>query len=127
MPKLTASDPDQFIIMLLNAVTVFHVHHLNTSGRGSFAQHEALGDLYEAIEGHTDDIAEAYIGLKNRGIGSMTGNCPISDSPLDDVLMLMEFVQNNRKVMGSESFMQNMLDELEGSIAKAIFKLRRLE
>lgn len=127
MTKYSASNPSEFIVMLLNSVTVLHVHHLNVTGGGSFAKHMALGDLYEAIEDHVDSIAEAYIGLHNKPMNPASCQCPISESPVDDVKMILDFVQSNRDVMGKESFMQNLIDELEGSIASALYKLRRLE
>jgi len=47
---------------LMNARTSFHKLHLKVSGGGSFAAHLALNDLYDALPGHADTLAEQYQG-----------------------------------------------------------------
>jgi DNA-binding ferritin-like protein len=47
---------------LMNAATSFHKLHLHVNGPGSYAQHKALGDLYESLPKLADDIAEGYQG-----------------------------------------------------------------
>lgn len=47
---------------LMNAATSFHKLHLKVTGVGSYAAHKALNDLYDALPGHADDLAEGYQG-----------------------------------------------------------------
>lgn len=47
---------------LMNAATSFHKLHLKVTGAGSFAAHKALNELYDALPGHADDLAEGYQG-----------------------------------------------------------------
>jgi len=47
---------------LMNAATSIHKLHLKVTGIGSFAAHKALNELYDALPGHADDLAEGYQG-----------------------------------------------------------------
>ena len=47
---------------LMNAATSIHKLHLKVTGAGSYAAHKALNDLYDALPGHADDLAEGYQG-----------------------------------------------------------------
>lgn len=46
----------------MNAATSFHKLHLKVNGMGSYAAHKALNELYDAMPGHADDLAEGYQG-----------------------------------------------------------------
>ena len=47
---------------LMNAGTSFHKLHLKVTGLGSYASHKALNELYDAMPGHADDLAEGFQG-----------------------------------------------------------------
>lgn len=47
---------------LMNAATSIHKLHLKINGTGSYAAHKALNELYDALPGHADDLAEGYQG-----------------------------------------------------------------
>jgi DNA-binding ferritin-like protein len=47
---------------LMNAATSFHKLHLKVTGLGSYASHKALNELYDALPGHADDLAEGFQG-----------------------------------------------------------------
>jgi len=51
-----------YVHELMNATTSIHKLHLKVTGEGSFAQHKALGELYEALPELVDGIAEGYQG-----------------------------------------------------------------
>ena len=51
---------------LMNAATSFHKLHLKVKGAGSFAAHKALNEIYDALPGHADTIAEAYQGASEK-------------------------------------------------------------
>ncbi len=47
---------------LLNAAVSFHKMHLKITGEGSYAAHIALNELYDALPGHADALAEGFQG-----------------------------------------------------------------
>ena len=51
---------------LMNAATAIHKLHLKVTGAGSFAAHKALNELYDALPGHADDLAEGYQGASEK-------------------------------------------------------------
>lgn len=51
---------------LMNAATSFHKLHLKVSGAGSYAAHKALNELYDALPGHADDLAEGFQGAAEK-------------------------------------------------------------
>ena len=51
---------------LMNAATSFHKLHLKVTGLGSFAGHKALNELYDALPGHADALAEGFQGAAEK-------------------------------------------------------------
>jgi DNA-binding ferritin-like protein len=51
---------------LMNAATAIHKLHLKVSGSGSYAAHKALDELYDALPGHADDLAEGFQGASEK-------------------------------------------------------------
>jgi len=51
---------------LMNATTSFHKMHLKITGVGSYAAHKALNELYDALPGHADDLAEGFQGVEEK-------------------------------------------------------------
>jgi DNA-binding ferritin-like protein len=51
---------------LMNAATSIHKLHLKVTGTGSYAAHKALNELYDALPGHADDLAEGYQGATEK-------------------------------------------------------------
>ena len=51
---------------LMNAATAIHKLHLKVSGSGSYAAHKALNELYDALPGHADDLAEGFQGASEK-------------------------------------------------------------
>jgi DNA-binding ferritin-like protein len=51
---------------LMNAATSIHKLHLKVKGTGSYAAHKALNELYDALPGHADDLAEGYQGASEK-------------------------------------------------------------
>ena len=49
---------------LMNAGTSFHKLHLKVNG--SYAAHKALNELYDAMPGHADDLAEGFQGAAEK-------------------------------------------------------------
>lgn len=51
---------------LMNAATSFHKLHLKITGIGSFSGHLALNELYDALPGHADTLAEQFQGAAEK-------------------------------------------------------------
>jgi DNA-binding ferritin-like protein len=51
---------------LMNAATAIHKLHLKVSGSGSYAAHKVLNELYDALPGHADDLAEGFQGASEK-------------------------------------------------------------
>jgi len=51
---------------LMNAATSIHKLHLKVTGPGSFASHKALNELYDALPGHADTLAEGFQGAHEK-------------------------------------------------------------
>lgn len=51
---------------LMNAATSIHKLHLKVKGTGSYAAHKALNELYDALPGHADDLAEGFQGASEK-------------------------------------------------------------
>ncbi len=70
---------------LMNAATSIHKLHLKVTGAGSFAAHKALNELYDALPGHADDLAEGYQGASEKLL-SYTESSPKVLNSVDDAL-----------------------------------------
>ena len=51
---------------LMNMTTSIHKLHLKITGTGSYAAHKALNELYDALPGHADALAEGYQGAAEK-------------------------------------------------------------
>jgi len=121
--KTDVSAASEFIEKLLMAVDSIHKVHLMTTGPGSFAAHEALGETYSALEDGLDGLAESYmgcqyVGLEFKGV-DVSNYCA-------EVRKIYDYVEANRMMMGTESHIQNKVDEILDGLARSLFKLDRL-
>jgi DNA-binding ferritin-like protein len=117
----------EFIGNLLHSATITHFMHLSVSGEGSYAKHKALGKYYEEIVDLTDTLAEAIQGCYGElieGYPSMFAN--VNSEPLEYMLMLKDYVTNNRKAMPQESNIQNEIDSIATLIDSTLYKLTYL-
>jgi DNA-binding ferritin-like protein len=120
------ADPGQatrFVARILDAVTAIHKVHLMTTGPGSFAAHEALGEAYDDLQEGADNLAESFMGCNET---------PLAFPGIDasrwstEVRAIYEFVEENRAMMGNESHIQNLVDDVLDKLARQLFKLDRL-
>lgn len=61
MQKVDAMTAD-LVVEVMNAATSLHKLHLQVTGDGSYAQHKALNEIYDALPEQADVIAEGYQG-----------------------------------------------------------------
>ena len=83
----------------LGFVVQIHVFHWLTT---SYAQHKALGNLYDDIHDKTDDFMEKYMGKYGRNIGANSAS------------MISYNASNINEVIDSfEAFLINLTGELD--------------
>ena len=126
---MSAVSAGEFVGQLLHAVTVAHVLHLRT---GSFSQHKALEELYEGLQDSVDEFAEAYQGSygmiedypASLGMPELPrGPMLLPSAPVEWLATLSQFVQEGRKSMPQDSELQNLVDEIQGLIDRANYRL----
>jgi DNA-binding ferritin-like protein len=119
----------QFIAVLFLARDLAHRAHLRTTGPGSFARHEALGDFYPAVVDFADTLAEAYQGCELTLI-----DIPLLDNEFpgeikESLQAQRKWIKANRykAVEKDETQMQNIIDEIVALYDRTIFKLHYLQ
>lgn len=110
---------------LMNAATSFHKLHLQVSGPGSFAAHKALNELYDALPGLADTIAEGYQGacemiLKYEGQGPAILNSV--DEAVEYLRQMKTQVDELQAIMPYSEII-NTLDTVKDEINAAKYKL----
>lgn len=117
----------EFFARLLNAVTVAHVLHFQQTGPGSYARHQALGELYDELNERIDSLVEDWQGCHDTVIEDYPF-API-EKPADPVAFieeLYEYVETARADVSDESHIQNQIDEICTLVSTTRYKLKRL-
>lgn len=110
---------------LMNAATSFHKLHLRVQGIGSYAAHKALNDLYDALPGHADDLAESFQGASEKLL-ECQDMAPRKINTVDEAINYLREMCN--MVTGLQSKMPyseivNDLDTIKSTINSAKYKL----
>lgn len=123
---------EKLLAVMFLSRDVAHKVHWSTKGKGSFAQHMALGTFYDSIIDSADKIAEAYMGR----YGSF-GEVPVmepSEKPtknnIDTLLEnYMDMIEEGRyeACEKDDTPLQNLIDEAIAVYLSALYKLRNLE
>ena len=103
---------------------LLHFAHLSTK---SFAAHKALGEMYDSIIEHVDNIAEVYMGkfglLKNL-------ECDCAKVPSDIITYIKDeaqWVDDNRMfICKGYKPVDNLIDGLLAEYSRTIYKLENL-
>ena len=119
----------QFIAVLFLARDLAHRAHLRTTGPGSFAAHEALGEFYPAVVDLADSLAETYQGATLELI-----DIPLLDNEFpgeikESLVAQRDWLKVNRyrAVKREDTQMQNIIDEIVALYDRTIFKLHFLK
>ena len=113
--------PVQFIGKLFETRDVAHLAHLKTK---SYAQHIALGDYYDGLLDLVDSFTESYQGLY--GLLNLEVLKGIISDPIVLIEALYKYIDGNRSIF-KESFLQNVLDEIQQLNAQTLYKLKNLK
>jgi len=124
--KETKSSLISLVSRLLDSQRQTHIFHLQTK---SFAEHKALQDYYDAIDGLVDGIVESYQGK----YGILTGWKSVGTQEYQSSEQVITYL----KALGDEvskvytivkdTYIQNQLDEVTALINSTLYKLRFLK
>jgi hypothetical protein len=111
---------------LLNSQTQVHVFHLQTE---SYAEHKALQNYYEGIDGIVDGLVESFQGkyqiLKNYRGGDIY-DWKSTDETIKYLKNLCAMVEEKRNCC-KDSYIQNQIDTVCELINSTTYKLRFLK
>jgi DNA-binding ferritin-like protein len=114
---------------LMNAGTSFHKLHLKVTGTGSYAAHKALNELYDAMPGHADDLAEGYQGAAEMLL-TYTEVAPRTLNSVDDALGYIRDITSMVNALQAKmpySELVNDLDTVKSTLNSAKYKLKFLK
>lgn len=110
---------------LMNAAVSFHKLHLKVKDLGSYASHKALNELYDALPGHADDLAEGFQGAAEKLL-NYEDTAPRSLASVQEALAyLREMTQmvNGLQGMLPYSEIVNDLDNVKSTFNSIKYKL----
>lgn len=110
---------------LMNAATSFHQLHLKVTGQGSFASHKALNEIYDAMPGLADDLAESFQGAKGELLTYSTSSPRSLSSVKEAISYLKELKEMVTELQGKMPYSEivNDLDVAKSSINGTLYKL----
>ena len=112
-----------FIATLLHSSTNAHLMHFSTD---SFAKHMALGEYYDEIVDLTDALAEQYMGKYGK-ITEFPNTYHTAKDPIQYLQNLGKFVEEARKDLPQDSWIQNEVDGIAELISQTTYKLVNLK
>jgi DNA-binding ferritin-like protein len=114
---------------LMNAGTSFHKLHLKVTGAGSYAAHKALNELYDAMPGHADDLAEGYQGASEKLLTYSEAAPRTLNSVEDGLAYIREITAmvNSLQAKMPYSEIVNDLDTIKSTLNSAKYKLKFLK
>ena len=110
---------------LMNAGTAIHKLHLKITGTGSYAAHKALNELYDALPGHADDLAEGFQGASEK----LLTYTEVAPKTLNSVAEAIDYLKEMTKMVdGLQAKMPyseivNDLDTIKSTINSGKYKL----
>lgn len=110
---------------IMNAATSFHKLHLKVKGDGSYAAHKALNELYDALPGHADTLAEGYQGAAEKLLSYTETTPRVLDTVSDAVSYLRDMHAMVTKLQGMLPYSEivNNLDLVKDSVNSTKYKL----
>lgn len=110
---------------LMNAAVSFHKFHLKVTGVGSDAAHRALKEMYEALPGHADALAENYQGATEKLLSCSDKAHKMLSSVEEALGYLRELTQMINGLQGTLPYSEivNDLDNVKSTINGVKYKL----
>lgn len=119
--KMAASIVSQFMQSGNDA----HRYHLQITGSGSYAQHTAVGEFYDAIRGFADSFAEEYQGFTMKLLkieSTPAQEIKTKDDIVNHLNNLYINIEKTQEVMPCSALV-NTLDEVKSMISSTRYKL----
>lgn len=110
---------------LMNSAVSFHKLHLKVRGTGAYAGHKALNDLYDAMPGHADDLAEGFQGAAEKLL-SYPDMAPRSLETVEEgIAYIRELTVMIKDLQGKIPYSEivNDLDTIKSTLNSAKYKL----
>ena len=114
----------EYFLTLFHSVTNTHLLHLQSR---SYSQHKALGAYYDAVVDLIDSLVEAYQGKNQTIVEYPAGYKPPVSDPLTELKSISAYVIANRAIVGNDTELQNISDEIQALIDSTIYKLTFLK
>lgn len=115
----------ELVVEMMHAGTKLHIAHLLVTGVGSYAAHKALNEIYDALPGHADTIAEAYQGAAEKLLNYPEISLP-SIKTADEAVVYLRSLYSKinalQKIMPYSEII-NDLDTIKSDINSAKYKL----
>lgn len=120
---------EQLITLLMQARTLIHTYHLRSKGPGSYAQHTALGELYDLLNGHIDSLSEVYQGMTGTLLKLESFPAFSTDQePVSQIREIAAAIESARSsIQPKSTVIENMIDELLKDFYQSLFKLTFLK
>ena len=109
-----------FVAVLFHSGTNAHFMHLQTT---SYARHKALNKYYENIIDLADKWAESYQGTYEV-IDKYPSDFHLARDPVAYIEKIKDFVDTIRKVLPTDTPLQNIVDEICELIDSTLYKLK---
>ena len=113
--------PGEFFGYLFCTRDALHLTHLAQPDK-TLATHLALNDAYDGILDFIDDLVEKYQGIYGI-VPIIIPETKASTNPLDLVMEKYKWIQEYRGIF-TESWIQNIIDQIADLLAKTLYKLR---
>jgi len=127
--KIQKSSIPALVVEMMHASNRLHILHLTVTGRGSFAAHKALQEIYEALVSHADSIAEGYQGATMQLLSYPDSSSPGKISSIEEAISYLKSLHDKiTSIQKGVEFSEivNDLDAVKSSINSAIYKLKFL-
>ena len=110
---------------LMNAAVSMHKMHLKITGIGSYAGHKALNDLYDALPGHADDLAEQFQGASEKLLVYTDIAPKCIDSVTEALVYIREICQSICMLQSKMPYSEivNDLDTIKTTLNSVKYKL----
>ena len=118
----------ELVTELLDAASKTHILHLRVRGQSSYAQHKALNELYDALPGLADGIAESWQGATGEIPKYKFHSAPDLNIVPDCLKYIDELRKKVTKVQASIEYSEivNDLDLVKTQLNSAYYKLKFL-
>lgn len=118
---------EELISRVFYTRNVAHWQHWRSTGTGSYAKHQALGEFYDGVIDHLDPLVEAY-----QGAFELVGDIPAPPKAKEDILAHLTqeadwIEEHHEDICQGNRAVANLIDSLTAVYLTAIYKLRNLK